>query len=60
MEKKLNHYDVEKVIDTSAIESIDNCTVLDEWINALPGELSALDQSLINDSPAELRREERN
>jgi hypothetical protein len=60
MEKKLNHYDVEEVIDTFAIESIDNCTVLDEWINALPGELSDLDQSLINDLPAELRREERN
>lgn len=60
MEKKLNHYDAEEVTDTFAIESIDDCTVLEEWINALPGELSALDQSLINDLPAELRREERN
>lgn len=29
MEKKLNHYDVEEVIDTFAIESIDDCTVLE-------------------------------
>jgi hypothetical protein len=60
MEKKLNHYNVEEVIDTFAIESVEDCAVLAEWVNASPGELSALDKSLLNDLPAELRREERN
>jgi hypothetical protein len=60
MEKKLNHYDVEEVMDTFAIETIEDCTLLEEWTNASPSVLSAFEKLLITELPTELRRENRN
>ncbi len=60
MEKKLNHYDVEEVMDTFAIETVDNCTILNEWVNTTPFDLSPSEQSLVKELPVELRKDERN
>jgi hypothetical protein len=60
MEQKLNHYDIYEVLDTFNIETIQNCKVLDDWINASPCTLSPFEEVLIEELPVELQREERN
>jgi hypothetical protein len=60
MEKKLNHYDVEEVIETFDIQLIDDCQILDVWVNATPSELMPLDKILLDELPLELRQNERN
>lgn len=52
--KKLNHYSIEEVLEAFDIQPIDNCTILDVWVNAKPTELSVVDKSLLKDLPSEL------
>ncbi len=60
MDKKLNHYDVEEVLETFDIQLIDDCQILDAWVNATPSELMPIDKLLLDELPLELRQNERN
>ena len=53
MEKKLNHYDVEEVIDVMGIEKIENSTYLDEWLNA-DGEIKVSYAEILEEGRQEL------
>lgn len=53
MEKKLNHYDVEEVIDVMGIEKIENSIHLDEWLNA-GGEIKVSYAEILEEGRQEL------
>lgn len=58
--KKLNHYSIEEVLEAFDIQPIDNCKILEVWINAEPTDLSVVDKSLLKDLPSELQHNARN
>jgi len=55
MEKKLNHYNLEEVIDVMGIDKIDNCEQLNTWLDA-SGTLKPAYTELLTEIRAELTK----
>ena len=58
--KRLNHYSIDTVLDTYGIETVSQCSHLDNWLATTPSDFSPLEQLLLAELPAELRENERN
>jgi hypothetical protein len=53
--EKINHYSCEEVIETYNIISVQECSVLKNWVNTSPFPLSAIQVELLSELPAEYK-----